>query len=199
MRDLTFDEFGVAWSTYWGRREIGIVVDNAFALRIGSGTQSMRTFYEQWLAARAAFPHDAPLWLMGTPLLTPELFAKQSTDSVAPPPAPRVGRFVMECPGASALAEVAGDYALDFPRNGAPARTARRLVRGRSGVMVSVVSLLVVWLPFLAIPLAVLGLVWSAQADGLLRRGHAPWRVRWPTMAGQLIAVLAILLAVFLI
>ena len=199
MRDLTFDEFDAAWSTYWGRREIGIVVDNAFALRNGSGTQSLRTLYEQWLAARAAFPDDAPLWLMGTPLLTPELFVKQGTDSVVPPPAPRVGRFVLEDPGASALAEVAGDYALDFPRNGAAARTARLLVRGRLGVMVSVVSLMVVWLPFLAIPLAVLGLVWSAQADVLLRRGHTSWRVRWPTVAGQLVAVVSTLLAVFLI
>jgi len=197
MRDLTSDEFELAWSTYWGRREIGIVVDNAFALSIGSSTQSLRTFYEQWLAARAAFPNDAPLWLMGTPDLTPELFAEQGSNMVAPP-APQVGRYVVENPGASGLVDVAGDYALEFPRNSAAARAGRRIARGGSGVLVSVASLAVVWFPFLAVPLAVLGLVWSAQADVLLRRGRAPWRFRWLTVAGQLIAVLSILLTAFL-
>jgi hypothetical protein len=198
MRDLTFDEFVVAWSTYWGRREIGIVVDNAFALSIGARTPSLRTFHEQWRAARAAFPNDAPLWLMGTPDLTPELFSKQSTVTVAPPPTPQVGRYVVENSRGSGLANVAGDYTLDFPRNSAAARTGRRMVRGRLGVMVSVASLAVVWLPFLALPLAILGLVWAAQADVLLRRGHAPWRIRWPTVAGQLVGILSILLTVLL-
>ncbi|MCU1599221.1 MAG: hypothetical protein JWQ47_2960 [Glaciihabitans sp.] len=199
MRDLTSDEFDVAWSTYWGRREIGIVVDNATASRIGSSRQTLRSFYEQWLAARAAFPNDAPLWLMGTPDLTPELFAQQSTDTVAPPPAPRVGRYVVENTEASGLSNVVGDYTLDFDRNSAAARAGRRMGRAQSGVIASIASLAVVWLPFLALLLAVLGLVWTWQADVLLRRAHAPWRLRWAVVAGQLIAVLSILLTVLLV
>ena len=29
MRDLTLDEFRIAWSSYWGRREIGFVVEGS--------------------------------------------------------------------------------------------------------------------------------------------------------------------------
>lgn len=198
MRDLTFDEFSVAWSTYWGRREIGIVVDNALAMRIEGRTQSLRGYHEQWRAARACFPHEAPLWLMGTPDLTPDLFPGQTSNTVAPPPAPHIGRYVVDNSAVLGLANAAGDYTLDFPRNSVEARTVRRLVRGRSGVMVSLASLTVVWLPILAVSLAVLGLVWAAQADVILRQVHAPWRIRWPAVAGQLIAIVSIMLAVFL-
>jgi hypothetical protein len=198
MRDLTSDEFEVAWSTYWGRREIGIVVDNSSASRIGSSPQTLGSFHGQWRAARAAFPDDAPLWLMGTPDLTPGLFAEQGMDAAAPPPAPRIGRFAVEDPGGPGLVNVAGDYTLDSPRNSVGARAGRRIGRGRSGVMMSVASLVLVWLPVLALPLAILGLVWTAQADVLLRRANAPWRLRLPTAAGQLIAVLSILLTVLI-
>jgi hypothetical protein len=198
MHDLTFDEFDVAWSTYWGRREIGIVVDNRLASRIGSRTDLLGDFHEQWLVARAAFPKDAALWLMGTPDLSPELFARQSTHKVAPPPAPQVGRYVVENSGASGLSNVAGDYTLDPSGYGAGTRAGQRLAQGRWGVVMSVTSLAVVWLPYLAVPLAVLGLVCTAQADVLLRGAHAPWRSRWPTAVGELIAVLSILLTVFL-
>lgn len=198
MRDLTFDEFSLAWSTYWGRREIGLVVDNAVAMRIDGRTQSLHGYHEQWRAARACFPSEAPLWLMGTPDLTPELFSRQTSDQVAPPPMPQIGRYVMDNSAVQGLANTAGDYTLVLPRNSIEARTARRLARGHWGVMVSLASLVVVWLPFLAASLAVLGLVWTAQADGVLRRVHAPWRIRWPIVAGQLIAIVSILLAVFL-
>ncbi len=56
MRDLTFDEFSVAWSTYWGRREIGIVVDNALAMRIEGRTQSLRGYHEQWRGSAGVLP-----------------------------------------------------------------------------------------------------------------------------------------------
>ena len=169
MSDLTFYEFSNAWSTYWGRREIGLVLDNPTAARIASQPRSLHTFYDQWLSALAIFPGDAPLWLMGTPDLTPDLLPTPSEDPVGPPPVPRVGRYVTLTPSVSGLSQLAGDYVVTVPKNSPAARTGRKVARGLPGVFLSVFSLLLVVVPFAALPTAVVGLWLTAQAHWQLR------------------------------
>jgi hypothetical protein len=198
MHDLTFAEFRKSWSTYWGRREIGLVVDNATAARVGSARRSLRTFHDQWRAALAIFPGDAPLWLMGTPDLTPELTSKLPQDPVGQPPIPRIGRYATQTPSVSGLSQRAGDYVIAIPQNSAAARTGRRIARGLPGALLSICSLLFATVPFVALPMAVVGLLWTSQAHWQLRGSRIHWRMRWPIVAGQAIAVLSILLTVTL-
>ena len=199
MSDLTFHEFSNAWSTYWGRREIGLVVDNPTAARIASQPRSLQAFYDQWLSALAIFPADAPLWLMGTPDLTPDLLPTPSQDPVGPPPVPRIGRYVTLTPSVSGLSQLAGDYVVTVPKNSPAARTGRRVARGLPGVFLSVFSLLLVVVPFAALPTAGVGLWLTAQAHWQLRGARIPGRIRWPLVAGEATAVLSILLAVTLV
>jgi hypothetical protein len=198
MRDLTFNEFSNAWSTYWGRREIGVVVDNPTAARIASQPGSLHTFHDQWLKTLAIFPGDAPLWLMGTPDLTPELFRTPSQDPVGPPPVPSIGRYVTQTPSVSGLSQLAGDYVVTVPKNSPAARTGRRVARGLPGVYLSIFSLVLAAVPFAAVPTAVVGLLLTSQAHWQLRGSRTPRRIRWPLIAGEATAVLSILLAVTL-
>jgi len=198
MRDLTYDEFTTAWSTYWGRREFGVVLDNRMASHIGSDERSLRTFYDQWRAALAIHPEDAPLWLMGTPDLSPGLLAMRSQTPAAPPPVPRVGPYVTQTPSVSGLSQRAGDYVITLPRNSPAARTGRRIARGQPGIILGAASLLLIWAPLLALPMAAIGLVWTSQAGWELRGPHVPRRFRWRIVAGQVIAVVSIGLTVIL-
>lgn len=199
---MTYDEFVIAWSTYWGRRDIGFILENSMAAQIASSERSMRLYYAQWRAALEAFPGNSALWLMGTPDLTPVLLPTRSSDSVDTPPAARVGPYATANSGVSQFSERAGDYRVTFSPTSAAARFGRRVARGRTGSIVGIISLAVVWVPYMSIPLALVGLVWTSQAHWHLhqhfRTGHLPWRVRGPLIAGQLAAVASIVLAVIL-
>lgn len=199
MRDLTFEEFCIAWSTYWGRRGIGVVANDSVASSIQKDHRVMRELHTQWRTARSTYPADSRLWLMGTPDLAPDVFEKRSVDSIAMPPAPRIGRFVVPNPNVSGFSPLAGDYEEHSPPNAPATRYARRLLRGPPGTLVSVASLLVVWLPVIAVPLALLGLAWTIPANRILHQGKPPWRYRWPTIVGQSIATLTLALSIVLV
>lgn len=199
MRELSYDEFVVAWSTYWGRREIGFVLENSMATQIASNPRSLHTFYGQWTVARAAFPESAALRLMGTPTLTPELWATTSPPSVSRPPAPLVGRYALDDPAGSGLSDAAGDYTSVASSDPKVRRLVRVVWRGNLSVFLATATILLAGVPLLALPLAVLSLVWATQADRALKEWHPRRRARWLTTAGQVVSVVSILFATVLL
>lgn len=202
MRSVTYDEFVVAWQTYWGRREIGFVIDNAMANQVAASEKTLRAFYAQWVAALEVFPVESSIWLLGTPDLTPELLPTRRPRDVGPPPVARVGPFVTGNPSTFGVSQHAGDYVIPLPKNSEAARFGRRAARGKPGLIISLIALATAWIPYFALPLALLGLAWTSVAHWNLhrhfRRGGLPllWRVRGPLIAGQVAAVLSIVLAV---
>lgn len=91
ISELRFEEFDRDFATYWGRRSLGIVIDDSLAARISSDWRRMREFHAAWRRALRAFPAETTgLRLVGTPALTPEvlgLVRDELDPNVAPPPA----------------------------------------------------------------------------------------------------------------
>jgi hypothetical protein len=94
--ELPFEAFDRVFATYWGRRSLGIVIDDTLAARISSDWRRARELHRAWGRALRDFPAETTgLRLAGTPALTPEvleLVRGVLDPNVAPPPA-LIGAF----------------------------------------------------------------------------------------------------------
>jgi len=138
IEQVDFFDFTERYSTYWGRRRLGIVVDSDIANQRRSDVATMSTFYAYWRTALDAYPGEANLHLMGTPALDVEVVRRWSaaTERPLPPPAPVVGRYAGE-PGKRA--EVGDEPTL----LGATAQTSskyRTIVNARFAMVAAVAA-----------------------------------------------------------
>ena len=93
---LGLDEFDRVFASYWGRRNLGIVLDDATAQRFADDWRRIRELHHTWLIALRDFPAvTTGLRLTGTPALTPELLdlVRESLDPRAAPPPALSGPF----------------------------------------------------------------------------------------------------------
>ncbi|MFE4948830.1 hypothetical protein ACFQ9V_01860 [Leifsonia sp. NPDC056665] len=197
MREVDHDAFVAAWATYWGRRELGIVIDNAAAARIEADSRRLRAFYDHWLEALRAYPADSSLRLMGTPALVPELVdAAEGDREVA---GPRPAAFGPYAVGTSTgpRSERSGDYAIPVDPDSEGARAGRTLRRGTWALPLTIVALLTSWwVPLLSLAAAGWALALAVPVSRLFFTKRVPLRMHWRPLVVQLLACLAIVLAV---
>jgi hypothetical protein len=198
MRALTYDEFVEAWATYWGRREIGLVVPNRFAVDTANRPDTLRRLYDEWLKAVDAFPADTALRLMGTPALTPALLEANVSWPEADAPGPaRFGRYATGTSTGRPQSESAGAFEPRVDPNSEAARTGRTLRRGNLGTILSIVALVMAWpAPLVGMMAAVWSLVLTIPITRLFVRAKVPYAKHWGYTATQLFAVIAIVASV---
>ncbi|MGO4536618.1 hypothetical protein [Leifsonia sp. 2MCAF36] len=198
MKELGYDEFTVAWATYWGRREIGLVVQNSMAATVSADPRALRTFYDRWLEARRAYPAQASIRLMGTPALTPALIGADAPFPTADVPHPAsFGAYASGTCTGGPRSELSGDYATPVDPRSEGARAGRALRRATWAMPLSTFALLTSWwAPVLAIISAVASLVLSVPVSRLFRVKKVPLRKHWGQLATQLIAAIAVLVAI---
>jgi hypothetical protein len=199
MRVLDFDAFARAWATYWGRRDLGIVVDDSFARRAAESPAALRTVYEHWLAAVRAYPEDTGFRLLGTPELSPGLIvaggARPVGDLVPGPAA--FGAYATGAPAGAPQSERAGDYEVASDPGSEGARAGRTLRLGFGSLPLSALALVGAWwLPAMSGIVAVYALVVSILVSRLYFSKRVRLRTHWPLLATQLVAVAAIAVSV---
>jgi hypothetical protein len=115
--ELPFADFDRVFASYWGRRSLGLVVDDGFARQLAGDWRRLRELHRAWLTALREFPATSTgIRLTGTPALTPEVLDLVRADldqHVAPPPA-LVGAF------ADPAAPASPGAVPTVPTNGAP-------------------------------------------------------------------------------
>ncbi|CAM5305888.1 hypothetical protein [Leifsonia shinshuensis] len=204
MREVDYDTFVAAWATYWGRRELGVVLDNSLADRYAAEPHALRRFYDQWLEAVRAYPGEASLRLMGTPALTPAL---TSTVQTAAPgyPAPETdvprpaafGRYATGSTTGLPQSELAGGYRIPVDPDSEGARAGRTLRRGAWAQPLSVLALLTSWwLPLFSVVAAASALALAVPVSRLFFSKRVPLRLQWRPLAVQVLACVALVLAV---
>ena len=131
-------DFADQFSTYWGRRRLGMVIDNEIANRMRSDGVGMTTIYSIWRADLTAYPVQVNLRLMGTPALDVEVVRQwdAATERPAPPPPALVGRYAGE-PGVRA--EV-GDEPIVIVNSGLKPSPYRALMNSRFAGVVALVA-----------------------------------------------------------
>ncbi|WP_434317453.1 hypothetical protein [Leifsonia sp. P73] len=198
MREVEYDAFVAAWSTYWGRRELGIVIENATAARIGADPHGLRAFHERWLDAVRAYPAESSLRLMGTPVLVPELAdAADGLRSVTPPRPAAFGAFAVGTSTGLPQSERSGDYVLLFDPDSEGARAGRTLRRGTWAMPLAIVALLTSWwAPLLSVAAAGWALALAVPVSRLFLSTRVPLRLHWRPLLVHVLACLAIVLAV---
>jgi len=157
-------DFADQFSTYWGRRRLGMVIDNEIANRMRSDGAGMTTIYSIWRTDLAAYPVQVSFRLMGTPALDLEVVRQwdAATDRPVPPPA-LIGRYAGE-PGVRA--EV-GDEPIVIVDSGLKPSPYRALMNSR---FAGVVALLAVGanelgLPALAVTAGVLAVFLAVTGE----------------------------------
>lgn len=96
ISDAPFPAFERAFATYWGRRSLGLVIDDQLADRVRSDWRHLRTLHKTWRAALRTFPAQTTgLQLRGTPALTPDILdcVRDELDPYAPPPPALIGPY----------------------------------------------------------------------------------------------------------
>ncbi|GAA4170323.1 hypothetical protein [Gryllotalpicola koreensis] len=93
---LSFEDFDRAFASYWGRRSLGVVLDDASARRLADDWRGMRRLHGAWLIALRDFAAvTTGLRLAGTPALTPAVLelVRGALDVHAAPPPALIGPF----------------------------------------------------------------------------------------------------------
>ena len=147
MPDIDYAEFRQLFSTYWGRRSVGVVLDNDVAAPYLGSDRGLQAFYSKWSEAVDSFPDDSTIWLMGTPSLLPDMVRRRHPSLPAPPipPAAVIGRYAV---GSGPAPFSVGDEPTTLPRLALGVR-----------VVVSIVTFSV-----LAFPLAVAAFILALNA-----------------------------------
>jgi len=114
---VSLADFDRAFANYWGRRALGLVLDDASARRLADDWRRLRELHRAWLTALRAFPAASTgVRLAGTPALTPaglDLVRDDLDPNAAPPPM-LVGAF------ADPAAPASPGAVPTPPTNGAP-------------------------------------------------------------------------------
>src|SRR5262245_43482913 len=91
IRELPLADFERVFASYWGRRALGLVIDDPTARHLAGDRRRLRELYRAWRTALRGFPAaSAGIRLAGTPGLTPavlDLVRGELDVNAAPPPA----------------------------------------------------------------------------------------------------------------
>jgi hypothetical protein len=189
-------DFQIAFRSYWGRRRLGIVLDNGPAKHMGRGLGDLLALYTTWQNATIAFPETDDFLLLGTPALTPEIVVRRDPSLPAPagPPPAQVGRYARPAsdPG---LSDAVGDFAVLWDPNGPTPGTYRALLRGRFSVIVAVLAAFLWPQPIWAILVAMIALALAVPALLAARRLRAGMLFRSSLWFAVALAVAAVVLA----
>lgn len=198
MREVDYDAFVAAWATYWGRRELGLVIENSVADRHAGQPRSLRVFYDRWLEAVRAHPGEASLRLMGTPELSPSIIDPDARVPVGGAPRPAAfGAYAAGTATGLPQSELSGAYTVPFDPDSEGARAGRALRRGTWAEPLTVLALLTSWwLPLVSVVAAVWALVLAIPVSRLYFGKRVPLRLHWRPLAVQALACVAIVLAV---